>query len=98
MIIVLYLTLCLLVAFLGRHRGLGFLTMFLLSILLTPLITLVVLLLTQGAERVAIAAPGNGAHGAHGARDAHAVTCHRCNHRQQELQAIEFCTHCGEPL
>jgi len=95
---VLYLTLCLLVAFLGRHRGLGFLPIFLLSILLTPLITLIVMLLTQGVERVAVAASGDGAHVVRGTHGAHAVTCHRCNHRQKELQAIEFCTHCGEPL
>ena len=88
MFIVGYLILCLLVAYLGRNRGLGFLAIFLLSILLTPLITTVILLLTQGAERTAVAA-GHGQH---------AVICGRCSHQQRALKSVEYCTHCGAPL
>ena len=85
-----YLAVCLLVGFLGRKRGLGFLAYFLLSIVITPLITLLILLLTRpSSESVHAAAAGAG-----GGR----VTCGRCNHALKHLRAIEYCTHCGQPL
>ena len=44
--IVFYLIFCLAVAFLGRHRRIGALGFFLASLLLTPIITLLILVLT----------------------------------------------------
>jgi hypothetical protein len=41
-----YLIFCFAVAFLGRHRRIGWLGFFLVSLLLTPIITLLILVLT----------------------------------------------------
>jgi hypothetical protein len=91
MLIILYLTICLLVAFLGRNRGLGFLATLLLSILLTPLVATVILLIMRGAEQAPAAQrPALAA--------AHGVVCYRCDHKREQQNTTEYCTHCGEPL
>ena len=90
MLPVAYLTVCLLVAFLGRNRGLGFLAYFLLSIILTPFITVLMLLLTRPntGDRHALATVSGPGH----------ATCGRCNHAMRHLRAVDYCTHCGLPL
>ena len=99
MLIILYFAICLLVAFLGRNRGLGFLATLLLSILLTPLVATIILLIIRGAaeqppvaQRAALAG-GHGGHAGHGE-----VICYRCNHKREADKSVEYCTHCGEPL
>lgn len=44
--LVFYLIFCLVLAFLGRHRRIGALGFFLASLLLTPIITLLILVFT----------------------------------------------------
>ncbi len=46
MVLAFYLIFCLAVAFLGRHRRLGALGFFLASLLLTPIISLLILVLS----------------------------------------------------
>jgi hypothetical protein len=46
MFIAFYFIFCLAVAFLGRHRKIGWLGFFIVSLLLTPVITLLILVLT----------------------------------------------------
>ena len=55
---VLYLILCLVVAFLGRARRIGALGFFLASVLLTPLIALLILVLTAD-NRVVLDPPAD---------------------------------------
>jgi hypothetical protein len=100
MLIILYFAICLLVAFLGRNRGLGFLATLLLSILLTPLVATIILLIIRGAaeqapvvQHAALAGGGHTAHGGNGE-----VICYRCNHKRQSDKTVAYCTHCGEPL
>jgi hypothetical protein len=48
--LVIYVVLCLMVAFLGRHARLGFMRSLLLAFLLTPLIMMIYLLLFAAIE------------------------------------------------
>jgi len=86
MLIPIYLALCLLVAFLARKRGLGFLAYFLLSIVLTPLAPLLMLLLTTSSGALQTSRSSAGA------------TCSHCNHDLKQIQAVDYCAHCGRSL
>jgi hypothetical protein len=87
--ILIYLGLGLLIAFLGRRRGLSFLPVFLLSIVLTPLIGLLFLLVAQGAQHqqpLAVAVAPT------------AVVCSDCAEHQMKVAARQRCSHCGLDL
>lgn len=51
-LVLLYVLLCLLVGFLGRHRAVGFAGCFVLSLLVTPFIMALVLLVGAPRERL----------------------------------------------
>jgi hypothetical protein len=87
MIIFVYVLLCVVVGLAGRERRPGFLGYVLLSIVLTPVLTLVFLLLTQ---KRFLARQGVSA--------SHMVSCAHCRHAQQDAIAVAYCTHCGRPL
>jgi hypothetical protein len=52
--LVLYIVFCLLVGLCGSQRRMGFIGTFLVSLVLTPVVVLVVLLLTGPAQRVVV--------------------------------------------
>lgn len=87
MIVIVYLLLCVLVGVTGRRRRPGFLGYFLLSIPLTPVVTLMFLLATQRRflERESLIT-------------SHMATCQHCRHQQRQAAAVAYCTHCGRPL
>lgn len=51
--IAIYLVLCVVAGFFGRRRVLGALGFFLLSVIVTPLLTIIILILTAPRRRVA---------------------------------------------
>ena len=53
--LVVYLLICLVVGFLGRHRSVGFVGFFLISLLLTPIVSIIILLLA--VERKPVRTP-----------------------------------------
>jgi hypothetical protein len=87
MIVVVYLFLCVIVGVTGRRRRPGLLGYFLLSIPLTPVVTLIFLLATQKRflEREGLIA-------------SQMVSCGHCRHQQRQATAVAYCTHCGRPL
>lgn len=87
MLLLIYLVLCFVIGLTGRHRPLGFLGYFLFSIVLTPVVMLLVLLITQRrflAHEAAVAS--------------HIAVCPHCNHARREAARLRFCAHCGQPL
>lgn len=81
-----YLILCVLVAQLGRHRGYSFLPIFLLSLLLTPVLSTLIILVLRGSSGSPVPAPASG------------PVCHRCHTRQERTENAAYCAHCGDPL
>jgi hypothetical protein len=87
MIIFVYVLLCVVVGIAGRERRPGFLGYVLLSLVFTPVITLIFLLVTQ---KRFLARQGVSA--------SHMASCTHCRHAQRQTVAIAYCTHCGRPL
>jgi uncharacterized membrane protein len=86
MLVLVYLALCLVVGFTGRHRRLGFLGYFLLSIVFTPIIMLLILLVTQhylGHETAA---------------SSKAEVCGRCERERRTVSELQYCPHCGRQM
>ncbi len=84
MLLLLYVSTCVFVGWLASVRGHNLLLYSLLSIVITPLITLLIVLLLVPANPVA-------------ARTVK-VSCPRCSHELKHLRNIEYCSHCGEQL
>ena len=84
--VVIYLLLCLVVGFVGRRRKIGFLGYFLLSILVTPLIPLLFIVITErmGRAKQLPAQP--------------VLICPACSYRLHQDMAVRHCLHCGAPL
>lgn len=51
--LILYIAFCVLVGLCGSHRRMGFIGTFIISIFLTPVVVIIVLLLTGPSRRVA---------------------------------------------
>lgn len=85
MFLVLYIVTAFLVALLARRRGLNTFAYFLLALILTPIIPLLFLLLTQNAAES-------------GGRKTMNVTCPKCTHELRHLKDIGYCSHCGVSL
>jgi hypothetical protein len=84
--VVIYLILCLIVGFVGRRRKIGFLGYFLLSLILTPLITLLFLVITERMGRARQVPPQA------------VIICPACTQRITPAVAARHCAHCGAPL
>lgn len=84
--VVIYLLLCLVVGFVGRRRKIGFLGYFLLAILVTPLIPLLFIVITErmGRAKQVPVQP--------------VLICPACSNRLQQDMAARHCLHCGAPL
>jgi hypothetical protein len=89
MLLLLYVATCVFVGWLASLRGHNLLLYSLLSIVITPLITLLIVLLLVPAKPVVARAVV--------ARTVQ-VSCPRCSHELKHLRDIEYCSHCGEPL
>jgi hypothetical protein len=50
--VILYITFCILVGVCGIHRRMGFFGTFLMSLIITPVVALIVLMLTAPSHRV----------------------------------------------
>lgn len=85
MVIAIYLMLCLVVALAGRSRKPGFLGFFLLSILLTPVVTLLYLLISQRYIRRRRAA-----------ELAMAQACAQCVRERKQKMDVWYCPKCGK--
>lgn len=87
MLVLVYLGLCLVVGFTGRHRRPGFLGYFLLSIVLTPIIMLLFLLITQHRfldHRAAVTSSRE--------------VCRHCEHERRVAGELRYCPHCGREM
>ncbi|HEX4041196.1 MAG TPA: hypothetical protein VHY10_05800 [Xanthobacteraceae bacterium] len=88
MLIIVYLTLCFIIGIAGRQRRTGFFGLFLLSVLLTPVVTLAWLLVTHkrflGREVEA----------------GHVVICAECATVEARAAAAttRHCARCGAPV
>ncbi|MEM7530372.1 MAG: hypothetical protein AAF416_22485 [Pseudomonadota bacterium] len=65
MYILVYILLCIVVGWLGRRKAIGFVGFFLLSVVITPILTLVALMVTADRDRDEHIRP-KGSHGARG--------------------------------
>ncbi|MBP7340631.1 hypothetical protein [Niveispirillum sp.] len=83
LVVVAYIALCLVVGLIGRKRQIGFGGYFLLSIVLTPIITLLFILLS----RLDFSS---------GARSrTYSAVCKHCENEAQALTKIQYCPSCG---
>jgi hypothetical protein len=85
MFMLLYVMTCLLVGWLATHRGHSLLLYTILSLVITPVITLLILLFLVPRRTELTARTAE-------------VTCPRCSHALKHIKSIEFCSHCGEPV
>jgi hypothetical protein len=88
MLIILYLIFCLLIGIVGRRRRLGFFGFFLLSVLLTPVLTLGWLLITRRHFLAKEVAAG------------HVVICSECRAQEVRENSTQYqhCARCGAPV
>ena len=87
MTIIIYLALCIVVGLAGRRRPIGFVGYFVLSLLLTPIVPLLFLLVTQKQfleQETAIRL--------------YRAYCRRCGCGMAEADTIRTCNRCGAPL
>jgi len=87
MTIIIYLALCIVVGLAGRRRPIGFVGYFVLSLLLTPIVPLLFLLVTQKQfleQETAIRL--------------YRAYCRRCGCGMAEADTISTCNRCGAPL
>lgn len=87
MLVLIYLVLCFVVGLTGRHRPLGFLGYFLFSIVFTPVVMLLIQLITQRrflAHEAAVRTEMN--------------SCPYCARARREATTIRYCAHCGRAL
>lgn len=87
MTIIIYLALCVVVGFAGRRRSIGFAGYVLLSLLLTPIVPLFFLLVTQKRfiEQET-------------AMRLYQAYCRRCGSGVATADTIRTCNRCGAPL
>ncbi len=88
MLIILYLVFCLLIGIVGRRRRLGFFGFFLLSVLLTPVLTLGWLLITHRRFLAKEVTAG------------HIVICTECQAQEVREKSAQSqrCVRCGAPV
>ena len=86
MLLLLYLTTCIFVGWLATLRGHNLFLYSLLSVIITPLITLIIVLFLVPANT------------AQATRHIIKSACPSCNHALQHLKSIEYCPHCGDAL
>jgi uncharacterized paraquat-inducible protein A len=86
MLIIVYLVLCFLIGIAGRHRRIGFFGFFILSLILTPVLTLLWLLATHSKFLDTELARG------------HVAICSECAAYQREVENVRRCVRCGAPL
>ncbi|MGL4959878.1 MAG: hypothetical protein ACRC67_01510 [Inquilinus sp.] len=87
MTFIIYLILCIVVGLAGRRRSIGFVGYLVLSLLLTPIVPLLFLLVTQKRfieQETAIRL--------------YRAYCRRCSCGAATADTIRTCNHCGAPL
>ena len=88
MLIIVYLILCFIIGVAGRRRSFGFFGFFLLSAIVTPVVTLAWLLVTHRRFLAKEVAKG------------HAVICAECAQREASAKSepYQHCIRCGAPV
>ena len=99
MLLFVYIIVCFLVALLAQKRGHSLFLYFVLSIVLTPFITTLLLFFLIPPKRRFAITSGAADAGAYDLDMAgHHTVCSHCRHQVRQMKTREYCAHCGELL